>query len=525
MICGISMTTAIRGNDGDGAMKTESVSVIAALLLFACTSGGGGSGDAEAPVPSDRMSSPTTDVIDDPGEAVDAANSVDTMLPATDPVDPTTRAPVSDNDAGERRCVTGGDISDDEVVVWHALNSDAESRFDELVARYNEMPDRPIVRTERRGNYTETVQALAATDPVDWPDVVMADHRSVQVLADSHSTVPPDECDGGVFDDLVPVIGATYSLDGVLQAVPFNVSTPVLMFDLAKVRGAGLDPASPPATLAQLSEAATAVVDAGGSDFGFVAYDHFGAWFVRQFDAKRGVVTGATDNGRAGEPVVAVDFTRPEIVESYEWLLDEITAGRALWIGGNPSGIDDLLRLVDPVADATYTISTSGAVGEVLRVVESGSFGDVEVGVAPMPGPAPGGSAGGGAFWMVDGGDTARVGAAFDFLSWLVEPAQHAEFSAYTGFSPVRDAELDDGALAVAWAEHPQLRVGYDQLRSLPGDVAHAGPAWGPGDDITSLLYATLTRIVDGNDAVEELALATEQANALIAEYNASRGA
>jgi hypothetical protein len=35
------------------------------------------------------------------------------------------------------------------------------------------------------------------------------------------------------------------------------------------------------------------------------------------------------------------------------------------------------------------------------------------------------------------------------------------------------------------------------------------------------LLYATLTRVVGGVDVADELALATEQANALLAEYNA----
>lgn len=498
-------------------MRSIVVALSLAVGLVACSSAGDDTAVSDAQRSAPSVESAATDAR---STTVGTSGSEDGKRDTSSTTAPSTVAPaLPDDGPAAPRCAVESGSTDVELVVWHALGSDAEAKFDELVATFNEQSAGPTVRVERRGNYTETVQDLAATDPEEWPDVVMADHRSVQVLFDSAMTVPPGEC-GIRFDDLLPVIRATYSLDGDLQAVPFNVSTPVLLFDVGKVRGAGLDPASPPATLGQLSDAAREVVATGMSAHGFVAYDHYGAWFVRQFDNKRGVVTGAPDNGRMGDRLFAVDFTRPEIVESYEWLRDEVEAGRALWIGGNPSGIDDLLRLVDPVADATYTITTSGAVGEVLRVVESGAFGEGQVGVAPMPGPGPGGAAGGGAFWVFDRGDPVRVGAAHEFLRWLVEPAQHAGFAGYTGFSPLRESELDDPDLVAAWAEHPQLRVGYDQLRGVPGDVAHAGPAWGLGEEITALLYATITRVVEGRDAAEELALATEQANALIADYN-----
>ena len=115
------------------------------------------------------------------------------------------------------------------------------------------------------------------------------------------------------------------------------------------------------------------------------------------------------------------------------------------------------------------------------------------------------------------------MGATFEVIDWLVAPAQQAEFVAHTGFSPSRTGTVDEPSLRAAWADQPALRVAYDQLRELPGDAAHAGPAWGPADEITVLLYGALTDVVEGADLDEVLTDSTARANALLAEYDATR--
>ena len=396
--------------------------------------------------------------------------------------------------------------------------------IEEKVAEFNALGTGITVRVERRGNYTESVREFALEPVGERPDAIMADHRSLRTLSDSGLTVKPDACvdDGRAFDDLLPVIEAAYSLEGELQAFPYNVSTPVLMFDRSKLRAAGLDPESPPQTLAELSDAAGRIVDSGVAPFGLVAYDHYGAWFVTQYDSRRGTATGSPDNGRLGTPVESVDFERREIAESYLWLFDEVESGRATWIGGNPSGIDDLLRLVSPDDGAAFTMNSSGAIGDVLRVVAGGSFGDAEVGVAPMPGPGHGALVGGGAFWMIANADPERVGATSAFLTWLLEPEVHAPFVAFTGFSPIRASEADVAVVQEAWASEPVLRVAYDQLRGLSGDAVRAGPAWGPGEAITTILYGAITAVIEGGDTDAHLERATGQANALLRDYNAA---
>ncbi len=155
------------------------------------------------------------------------------------------------------------------------------------------------------------------------------------------------------------------------------------------------------------------------------------------------------------------------------------------------------------------TVTTSGAIGDISRLLASGAVDDAvtgrppELGVRPMPGPGSGDrSVGGGAFVLLDSGDSSTAGAAASFVGWLSDPPQHAEFAGYTGFSPIRSTELDQPTLRAAWEAIPQLRVGFDELVDLPGDAIRSGPAWGAGFDIDRLLYETLTAVVENGDAL-----------------------
>jgi len=415
-----------------------------------------------------------------------------------------------------------------EIVVWHALSNDSETKLIELVDRYNAMGAGVTVELVRTGNYFESLARFASVSD-ERPDLLMVDARGLRDLYDSGSVIPPIECSGASsLADLLPVIASTYSIDGVVQSFPFNVSVPALVFDAALFRAAGLDPAQPPRTLADLTVAAQQIVESGVAPHGFVAWDGYGPWLVTHHNSRIGELSGLPDNGRKVEPVTEVDFATPQIVESFEWLRARIEDGSALWIGGNPSGTDDLLRLVDDVGGAAMTVTTSAVVGDLSRVLAAGAFDDPATGVrpelaaAPMPGPGTGSLVGGGAFFVVDNGDPSRAGAAAALASWLTDPAQHAEFAAFTGFSPIREAELGEPVLQDAWAETSPLRVAFDVLADLPADAVRAGPAWGAGYEIDRLLFETLTAVVEGSDPLESLQLATDQANTLLEFYNAT---
>lgn len=438
----------------------------------------------------------------------------------------------STSEPAPARCAEPAGESHD-IVVWHALGNDSEQALLELTQRFNDLPSSVTVSLERLGNYDLTMDALAAVAPADRPDAVLLDSKGLRTLVDSGATVPVDDCvAAGLLDldGLLEVIEAAYTVDERLYAVPYNVSTPVLMYDGATFRAAGLDPATPPETLDDVRAASQQLVDSGAAPHGLIAWDGYGPWFVTQYASRRGELSGTPENGHTDRPIDRVDFATAENIASYQWLRDEVDTGRAVWIGGNPSGFDDLPRLIDREEGGAMTITTSGAIGDIARLLEAGSFDDPatgerpELGIAAMPGPGRGALVGGGAFFLLDSGDPARVGATATYLDWLAAPEQHAELASTTGFAPLRPREVDEPIVQEAWSKLPQLRVSYDLLVDLPGDFVHAGPAWGAGDDVNRVLYEAMTEVIEGGDATAVLTMATEQVNGLLAVYNRSVG-
>jgi sn-glycerol 3-phosphate transport system substrate-binding protein len=483
------------------------VGVVAATALAACSAG---SDDSTTVEPASTMESTagtttigvSTEAVtsDLPGE--NSATGVDTSL-GCEPRDP------SDSR---------------EVTVWHSLRNDAGLKFEELVDRYNSLDTGITVRSESQGGYSDVVAALAAATPEDRPDLVLFDQRGVRSLSDSGLFLPPAACVGGseILDDLVPIIAASYAVGGEVVAMPYNVSTPVLVYNAATVRSAGLDPADPPATLEELTAAAVQVQSSGAATFGFAAHDGYGPWFVMQYNARTDQLTGLPDNGRSEGLMDQVSFANQETVAALEWLQEEVAVGRAVWVGSNVSGADDLIKLVDAEQSVAFTISTSASTGDIIRLLEADSFPGAELGVAPLPGPGSvGGLVGGAGIWLVASADPVQSGSAFEFTDWLLAPAQHAEFSAHTGYSPVRLTELTEPVLVGAWAEYPQLRVGYDQIAGLDPSTVWAGPLWGPGDEIHNLLYSAADEIVNGGSVTAVLETAAAAADELLAAYAA----
>lgn len=413
------------------------------------------------------------------------------------------------------------------VVAWEILGGEEAPRvFDAHVAAFREAHPGIELVVESISGANELLDTLQATPSEEWPDVLLASPQALRRLVDSGRIVPPLECPAGarLEDGLMPVLRTLYRFDGALQGVPYGVSTPVLFFDRAEVRAAGLDPDDPPATLAELTAMSRQVVTSGASPHGLVLTRWYAHYLLLSGAVQRGELVVTPDNGRAEGPTTAQFDTRGARA-SLEWMLDVIATGGGLWIGPVPSGYEDLIRIGDPVDGATMAVHTSAAIGDVLAVIEVGSFPGVELGIGPMPGPGRGATVGGNGWFLVDHGDPRRVGAAFELVEWLSEPSRLAMLAAATGYVPPSLSVTAEPVLVAAWAEHPQLRVAFDQVFSQPPTSAAAGPLFGPSREVDEVLFEFSSALVESGDSVADLlARLDDEVNALLAQYDAVIG-
>ncbi len=417
------------------------------------------------------------------------------------------------------RCVSP--TGNETIRIWHILpDQNAGKLFNELVTEFNASQTQITLKSESLKGFGAMLDRLNATPKADWPDIVISSTASLERLTDAAGTITPAECPSGKASaaGLLPVVAAAYTADGELQAIPYGVSTLLLLFDANEMTAAGLDPKQPPTTPDALMAASKAVVERGVGKYGLVVHEWYANYVIQQWAAQRGTIVAAPNNGRNGEKI-SVDFNTADNRAAMKWLDEVVRTGGATWIGGQQTGQEDLVRVI---LDSTFTIHTSGSIGDILAVEGRGQLSNFKLGVGPMPGPGVGGLVGGNAMFMIDHQAPERAGAAWNVVRWLTESSQMARFDVATGYIPPSAAVAAEPALVAAWKQHPELKVGYDQLEAMSGSAASAGPLYGPSID--PVFWALTHAILDDHaDPGAALDAASKQANQLLADFLAKR--
>ncbi|MGB8860944.1 MAG: extracellular solute-binding protein [Ilumatobacteraceae bacterium] len=419
-------------------------------------------------------------------------------------------------------CVPNDD--DGIVTIWHSMGGPAaDELWKSLKADFeNSHAVKLDIRTF--GGDTAVIDELRTTVRSKWPDLVDISEQSTRTLLDTRQFALPSSCDASIGADLLPLVRATYTVNDQLVALPYGVSVPVLVFDAAEFRAAGLDPADPPSTFGELMDASAALAGSGVTPFGFVVSDSCANLVLEQFSAQRGTPEAAPDNGHTTREM-QVDFATDANIADLTALADGVRAGHVKYLGSSENNLNDLLAIAEPAEGGTMTVHTSGALGDVIDILEQGSnFPGVELGVGSLPGPGPGTGSlvGGNALWVVNGPDAAQVGRAWSVVEWLYEAPQLSRLATELGYVPPTEAAAEDPSLLARWRRYPQLKVAYDQVVSATVTAASAGALFGPFEGRARVLFGACEKILAGGaDVAATLEAASSEVNELLAQYEA----
>ena len=135
-------------------------------------------------------------------------------------------------------------------------------------------------------------------------------------------------------------------------------------------------------------------------------------------------------------------------------------------------------------------IDTSASLGTVKAVLGSGAYPNVEIGVAPMPGPSGNGGVlvSGGALFMVNKSAPEKQAAAWQYLKYLDDTEQQAIWAAGTGYVPIRKSAAASKTMTDFWAANPLFKVAYDQLLAGADNPAGAGAVMGPAPAVNDIV-------------------------------------
>ncbi len=417
-----------------------------------------------------------------------------------------------------------------EISFWHSEVASNLDAIQGLARRFNSEQDEVKVKMAFQGNDEETMLKLTAfLSSGDVPALIYLAEVDTQKLVDSGAARPVQEfIDREDYDlsDFDEKSIQYYTVDGQLYGMPFGIVVPLLYYNKLDFSEVGLDPEQPPKDLEEVREFSRKLVkqDSHGNILrAGVALD-INPWYLDVALAEHGDFYVNNSNGRQGR-ATEVLFDGPAGQAFFRWWHEMIEEGLAINVGRNPSYADALLAM--GTGRATMSLSASSALRSVVDVLERGGL-NVEPGVVGLPG-VPGGTGLPGVYgrslWILKGRPEGEQEAAWEFIKWLLEPEQQAEWFAGSGYLPVRVSAYDLPAAENAIAEYPLFRLPVDLFLETPSTQESLGPLLGPMRDVREVVATAMEETVVGSkDPIEALDDAAAEANDIIENYNRRLG-
>ena len=417
------------------------------------------------------------------------------------------------------------------VTFWYGLTGFNGEVVKQVVDKYNASQTKYLVQAVAQPDYDATINKLnTSLAGGELPNVVQVYDIGTQRMIDTQNVVAvgdlitKDKLD--VLKDLEPAVASYYTIGGKLWSMPFNSSAPVMYFDKAAFREAGLDPNKRIWTYDELAVAAKKLTkkDADGkvirAGIGFTLY----SWILEEELATQGALFADPGNGRKQRATKLV-FNNPAGVAWLNFLkrtLDD-GSGRSFGIDGGANSTARDAAFVNGDSAITFN-SIAGLRGYLKNSTDAGKGVDVGTAFIPRPTGAKGGVIiGGASLWITNTGTTDEQAGAWDFVKFTSRPDIQAFFSSNTGYYPTRKAAYAEPEMKDTLAKYPQFQVAVDELRTTAASPATQGAVFGTFVKTRSNVQAAMEQFLSGKFPTAQAALddAAKKSSAELAEYNA----
>lgn len=402
------------------------------------------------------------------------------------------------------------------IEFWHAMSGTGQTSLDEIVANFNESQEQYEVKAEFQGTYEESLTKLRSVGGTkDAPAITQVFEIGTKYMIDSGYIEPIQKfIDKNDFnaDELEQNILNYYKVDDELYSMPFNSSTPVMIYNKDAFKEAGLDPEKAPETFSEVIDAAAKLKKGEMYGFSMLTY----GWFFEQLLATQGGEYVNENNGRTGDATEAA-FNSDEGRLVFDTLN---TMNKAGTFGNFGTNWDDLRAAFASEKVAMYLDSSAGVAG----AIDTAPF---EVGVAYIPYADEvkrnGVVIGGASLWMSKGIAEEEQEAAWEFMKYLTTPEVQAKWHLDTGYFAINPKAYDEENVKEKWAEFPQYKVTVDQLQDTVPGYATQGALISVFPESRQQIVTALEDMYQGKDPAEALEQAAEGTNRAIKVANKTK--
>ena len=409
-----------------------------------------------------------------------------------------------------------------EVVFWHAMSGELETVLNDIVADFNESQENIEVKPIFQGTYEEALtkfNTVAGTE--DAPTIMQTFEVGTKYMIDSGHVQPvqkfidEDNYDTSQWEEN---ISNYYSVDGEQYSMPFNSSTPILVYNKDAFKEAGLDPEKAPMTYSELKNAAKKLTKTEGgetSQYGFSILNY--GWFFEEMLAEQGGHYVDNENGRSGNATKAT-FNDELGLNVFNLISDMHKEGTFFNVGQN---WDDMRAAFQSGKIAMYLDSSAG----IKAMVDNSDF---EVGASYLPIPddadREGVIIGGASVWMSSGINEDKQKAAWEFMKYLTTPEVQAEWHVKSGYFAINPAAYDQDIVKEEWKKYPQLKVTVDQLSETKKGTATQGALISVFPESRQKVVSAMESLYQGMDPKKALDQAAEETNRALEVANKKQG-
>lgn len=368
--------------------------------------------------------------------------------------------------------------------------------MNKLVDEFNRShPDirvKAVFTGDYANNTSKIITALKGGNP---PDVAISLSQDLALLQDSEAIQPFDELfastdPNSAFDvhDFFPAFMLNSQSDGKTWGIPFQRSTPVLYYNKAALKEAGLDPNRPPETWDELVEMAKKTMKKEGNKvtrWGVeIPISGVSTWLFEALALQAGQ---GLYNGNPAQ----VFIDTPESKQAMQWLVD-----LSHKYGVMPQGVIDWSAATTDFTSGK-TVFLYHSTGSLSAVLKQANF---DVGVAFLPkNKVYGVPTGGGNFYIFKGVPEDHRRAAWTFVQWMVSPDIAAQWSIDTGYVPVRKAATETARWKDYVAQRPQAEVAMKQL-----EYAHAEFAPHQRTEVQKIVADAIQAVLTGAASIDD---------------------
>ncbi|WP_445683439.1 ABC transporter substrate-binding protein [Sporosarcina sp. FSL K6-6792] len=398
--------------------------------------------------------------------------------------------------------------SDEKVSIefWHAMSGTGQESLDSIVKGFNDSQDKYEVVAEFQGTYEESLTKLRGVGGTkDAPAITQVFEVGTKYMIDSGYIEPMQKFidkDNYDLSQLEENILNYYKVDGELYSMPFNSSTPVMVYNKDAFKEAGLDPEKAPETFSEVIDAAAKLKKGEMYGFSMLTY----GWFFEQLVATQGGLYVDEDNGRSGDATEAL-FNGPEGLNVFSFL---DTMNKADTFGNFGTNWDDIRAAFASGKVAMYMDSSAGVAGAITNA-------PFDVGVAYIPHADEvkrnGVVIGGASLWMSKGIAEEEQEAAWEFMKYMTTPEVQAKWHLDTGYFAINPKAYDEENVKEKWAEFPQYKVTVDQLQDTVPGLATQGALISVFPESRQQIVTALEDLYQGKDPQEVLDKAAEGTN------------